>query len=62
MIKRIVCAALALFLIGCGKEKEASAEAKPTESGSAAGTAQPGVVILGPDAPELKEMAIEAHY
>ena len=35
MIKRIVCAALALFLIGCGKEKEATAEAKPAESGIA---------------------------
>ena len=60
MIKRIACAALALFLIGCGKEKEATAEVKPAEPGSAAGKAQPGVVILGPDAPELKEMVVEA--
>ena len=29
-------------------------------SGSAAGKAQSGIVILGPDAPELKEMAVEA--
>lgn len=60
MIKRILGAALALSLIGCGKQKEASTEATPSESASAAKTAQPGVVILGTDAPELKEMTVEA--
>ena len=67
MIKRTfigahVCSAVVLCSIvcsmGCGKPKEASADANP--AASAVKMAPPGVVVMGPDAPELKEMTIEA--
>src|SRR5436190_19228690 len=47
-----------LLLSACGKEG-----AKPAEAASASAPAAatgPGVVVLGPDAPELKQITIEA--
>jgi membrane fusion protein, heavy metal efflux system len=49
--------AMAAALIGCGKE-EKSVDAKEAAE-PAAPAREPGVVALGPDAPELKEMVIQ---
>jgi cobalt-zinc-cadmium efflux system membrane fusion protein len=52
-----LCLCLALLLTACGKEA-AKPEAAVSSPVSTA-TAPAGVVILGPDAPELKEISIE---
>ena len=51
-----ICAAFALT--GCS-EKKAMEEAKSDQPVSAPNPTVPGMVTLGPDAPELKEMKIE---
>ncbi|MEO5923176.1 MAG: efflux RND transporter periplasmic adaptor subunit [Bryobacteraceae bacterium] len=56
-VAAIVLCAFAVALSGCGKE-EAAVDAK--DAPSATVVAEDGVVQLGPDAPELKEMAVEA--
>src|SRR6187399_623401 len=51
-----------LMLPGCGKAAEETAAAKSEPSAAPVTSAQKalnGEVVLGPDAPELKEMVIE---
>ncbi|MBI3679278.1 MAG: efflux RND transporter periplasmic adaptor subunit [Acidobacteria bacterium] len=59
--RSVLCGITALTMAGCGKPREVVAEGK--ESSKAATQVQPnpaGVVVLGPDAPELRRMTIES--
>ncbi|MCU1326683.1 MAG: efflux transporter, family, subunit [Bryobacterales bacterium] len=52
------CLCLALLLTACGKE--AAKPEAPVSSATPANAPPPGFVVLGPDAPELKQITIEA--
>src|SRR5262245_46919334 len=54
-----VCAIAASVLGGCGKPQQAEAEGKAPPSAAQAQAITSGVVSLGPEAPELKQMTIE---
>jgi len=49
-----------MALCACSAPKEPAVDAKEAAPAEAAAPKEPGVVVLGPDAPELKEMKIEA--
>ena len=54
-----VCAIAASVLGGCGKPQQAEADGKTSPSTAQAQASTSGVVALGPEAPELRQMTIE---
>src|ERR1043165_7892636 len=61
VFRRLLCIVVvcALGLTACGKREEATSEAKEPARNEAPAKSTPGVVELGADAPELKQMSME---